>query len=145
MPFDHVPAEVRRRMSRIRKRDSKPEMIVRRVAHRLGYRFRLNRRDLPGTPDLVFPRLKRIVFVHGCFWHQHSGCRHANVPNTRPEYWLPKLARTKGRDAKAELALAAMGWEVLTLWECELRDIARLERQLRRFLTTANSTEISVS
>src|SRR5690349_14284392 len=87
-------------MAAIRAKDMKPEMIVRSLAHRLGYRFRLHRRDLPGSPDLVFPRLKKIVFVHGCFWHQHSGCREGRLPNSRSEYWIPKLTRNVARDAE---------------------------------------------
>ena len=122
MPFDDVPDVVRRRMSRIRKTGGKPEVLVRRIAHRLGYRFRINRRDLPGTPDIVFPSRRKVIFVHGCFWHQHSGCRHANVPQTRQEYWLPKLARTVARDADARAVLAQASWDVLTLWECELSE-----------------------
>ena len=144
MVFDNVAPAVRRRMSRIRKRDSKPEITVRRLAHRLGYRFRLNRKSLPGTPDLVFPGRKKIIFVHGCFWHQHHDCPHANVPSTRPEYWLPKLARTKQRDVEAAEALQGLGWEVLILWECELQNLSQLEFRIRSFLGPAGFRAISV-
>jgi DNA mismatch endonuclease Vsr len=138
MPFDDVPDLVRQRMSRIRKTGSKPEVLVRKIVHRLGYRFRINRRDLPGTPDIVFPSRRKVIFVHGCFWHQHSNCRHANVPQTRQEYWLPKLARTVARDIENVTALQALGWEALTLWECGLRDADSVERQLRDFLGKAS-------
>src|SRR3954465_6722007 len=94
MSFEDVPEIVRKRMSRIRKTGSKPEVLVRQIAHRLGYRFRINRSDLPGTPAIVFPKLRKIIFVHGCFWHQHCGCRYATIPRVRQDYWLPKLART---------------------------------------------------
>lgn len=134
MAFDDVPDVVRRRMSRIRKTGSKPEVLVRRIAHRLGYRFRINRRDLPGTPDIVFPGRRKVIFVHGCFWHQHAGCKHATRPRTRPEYWLPKLARTVARDTAATELLAREGWDVLTLWECELGSKTHLEEVLQTFL-----------
>jgi DNA mismatch endonuclease, patch repair protein len=123
-------------MSRIRKTGSKPEILVRRIAHRLGYRFRINRRDLPGTPDIVFPSRRKIIFVHGCFWHQHQGCRFANVPRTRVAYWLPKLERTKARDAENCAALTTGGWDCLILWECDLKDECTLETKLTDFLET---------
>lgn len=113
------PAERSAHMRRIRKTNTGPELRVRRAAHKLGYRFRLHRRDLPGTPDLVFPRLRKVVLVHGCFWHQHPGCRLARLPKSRPEYWLPKLSRNQKRDEQAIAALRTLGWEVLILWECQ--------------------------
>jgi len=134
MAFDNVPDVVRRRMSRIRKTGSKPEVLVRRIAYRLGYRFRINRRDLPGTPDIVFPARRKAIFVHGCFWHQHPGCRHANVPRTRTEYWLPKLDRTAARDTENIIDLANLGWDTLVIWECEISDGGSLEERLGRFL-----------
>lgn len=106
-------------MRRIRKTDTKPELAVRRAAHRLGYRFRLHRRDLPGTPDLVFPRLRKVILVHGCFWHQHPGCRLARTPKSRLDYWLPKLRRNQQRDTEASQALDRLGWKVLVIWECQ--------------------------
>jgi DNA mismatch endonuclease (patch repair protein) len=134
MVFENVPDVVRRRMSRIRKTGSKPEVLVRQIAHRLGYRFRINRRDLPGTPDIVFPGRRKVIFVHGCFWHQHVGCRHANVPRVRLDYWLPKLARTAQRDADSLASLRRAGWDTLVIWECETRQSGILERRLRAFL-----------
>lgn len=115
-------AERSAHMRRIRKTDTRPELAVRRAAHRLGYRFRLHRRDLPGTPDLVFPRLRKIILVHGCFWHQHPGCPLARLPKSRPDYWLPKLERNVERDRLAEDKLRMLGWSVLTVWECETED-----------------------
>lgn len=132
--FDDVPDEIRRRMSKVRKKDTKPEVLVRSMAHRLGYRFRLHRPELPGTPDLAFPRLRKAIFVHGCFWHRHD-CRLAGkVPAKRQEYWLPKLRRNVERDADAKRRLAQLGWAVLTIWECETRDQERLRARLSEFL-----------
>lgn len=124
-------------MSRIRKANTKPEMIVRRAAHGLGYRFRLHKRNLPGTPDLVFARRRKVIFVHGCFWHQHGGCRHAMMPRTRTKYWVPKLARNVERDAETLCRLSDQGWRALVLWECEVKDPERLNRLLRKFLDGA--------
>jgi DNA mismatch endonuclease (patch repair protein) len=121
-------------MRRIRKVDTKPEIVVRRMAHALGLRFRLHRRDLPGTPDIVFPRHRKVVLVHGCFWHQHEGCRLARQPKSRLDYWLPKLARNAARDRIASEQLAALGWEPLTIWECETREPEGVRRRLAAFL-----------
>lgn len=133
--FDDVPEVIRRRMARVRKKDSKPELVVRSLAHRLGYRFRLHRTDLPGTPDLTFPRLRKVVFVHGCFWHRHDCALAGEVPAKRQEYWLPKLRRNVERDADAQRKLRFLGWNVLTIWECETRDRSSLLTKLEEFLT----------
>ena len=108
-------------MARVRGRDTKPELRVRRLVHGLGYRFRLYRRDLPGTPDLVLPGRRAVIFVHGCFWHRHPDpdCWRARLPKSRPEFWIPKLEANVVRDASARTALAALGWRVLTVWDCE--------------------------
>ena len=121
-------------MRRIRKRDTTPELAVRRAAHALGFRFRLYRGDLPGTPDLVFPRHRKIIQVHGCFWHQHDGCRLARQPKSRLDYWLPKLARNRERDRAAREALEAAGWACLVVWECQTQNSIGLEKILRPFL-----------
>ena len=121
-------------MAAIRSKDTAPELLVRRSAHRLGYRFRLHRRDLPGKPDLVFPRLRKAIFVHGCFWHQHADCREGRVPGTNRSYWGPKLARTVERDRLAVEALRSSGWDVLTIWECEMGDPSALSARLAQFL-----------
>lgn len=107
-----------RNMSAIRGADTKPEMMVRRGLHALGLRFRLHGRDLPGRPDLVLPKHRAVVFVHGCFWHRHPDCRYATTPATRPEFWEAKFASNVTRDAKARSDLLAAGWRVATVWEC---------------------------
>ena len=108
-------------MSRIGAKDTKPEMIVRRIVHGMGYRYRLHRKDLPGKPDLVFGPRRAVIFVHGCFWHQHPEpeCKIARIPKSRLEYWRPKLARNVERDLEHLNALEADGWRVMTVWECE--------------------------
>jgi DNA mismatch endonuclease (patch repair protein) len=121
-------------MSRIRSRDTKPEMAVRSAAHRLGFRFRLHRRDLPGTPDLTFAGRRKVVFVHGCFWHQHHACTAGRFPKTNQAFWKEKLARTAERDASAVANLNGAGWGVLIVWECETRDADHLAARLRSFL-----------
>lgn len=130
-------------MARIRSSDTKPEMLVRRLAHALGYRFRLHRRDLPGKPDLVFPGRQSVIFVHGCFWHQHPdpACRDARPPRSRTEYWGPKLQRTAERDAENTARLEAGGWRVLVLWECELKDHDVVEERIRQFLGSRHVLE----
>jgi DNA mismatch endonuclease (patch repair protein) len=139
MPDRLNPEERSAHMRRIRKTDTKPEFAVRKLAHGLGYRFRLHRRDLPGTPDLVFPSLQRVIFVHGCFWHQHPGCRLARPPKARPDYWQPKLRRNQERDAAARHALEAAGWSVLVVWECETTDIDTLRHGIAAFLEEGRS------
>ena len=114
--------------------NTKPEVTVRRMLHAFGYRFRLHRRDLPGTPDIAFVSRRKIIQVHGCFWHQHEGCRRSNVPATRKEYWGPKLARNKERDRENQAKLEAMGWSSLTIWECEATDLQTAAKRLRAFL-----------
>ena len=127
-------------MSRIRGKDTKPEMIVRRLAHGLGYRFRLHRKDLPGRPDLVFPRLRKVVFVHGCFWHRHD-CPRGTIPKTNNEFWTAKLARNMERDAATLAALKSAGWSALVVWECETKDEAVLGDRLNTFLGSAGMDE----
>jgi DNA mismatch endonuclease (patch repair protein) len=108
-------------MRAVKSRDTKPEMIVRRAAHALGYRFRLHRKDLPGSPDLVFPSRKKAIFVHGCFWHGHDCARGARMPKANADYWTAKIGRNVARDARVKGELASLGWETLTIWECELK------------------------
>lgn len=117
-------------MARIRGRDTRPELVVRRALHRLGHRFRLHRRDLPGAPDLVFPARRLAVFVHGCFWHRHPGCRLTTTPATRADFWAAKFAANQARDARASDALRARGWDVHVIWECETRTDRWLEDAL---------------
>lgn len=119
---DRLTAEKRSwLMSRIRGKHTGPEMITRSVAHALGLRFRLHRKDLPGRPDVVFPQHKVALFVHGCFWHRHPGCRLASMPKSRPDFWQAKFDANVARDAAAERALSDAGWRVAIIWECETR------------------------
>lgn len=122
-------------MRAVRSRDTKPEMLVRCAAHALGYRFRLHRKDLPGSPDLVFPSRKKVIFVHGCFWHGHDCARGARQPKTNAEYWTAKIARNVARDERARAELAVLGWDVLTVWECELKRRGQPISALRTFLS----------
>ena len=125
-------------MARVRGKDTKPEMVVRRLVHAMGYRYRLHRKDLPGKPDLVFPRLRKIIQVHGCFWHQHPdpACRRARIPKSRREFWGPKLEGNARRDIENERALRELGWDVLVVWECETTPSRReeLAGKLEEFL-----------
>jgi len=130
------PQERSERMARVRSKDTKPEMRVRRLVHALGYRYRLHDGKLPGRPDLVFPGRKRVVFVHGCFWHQHRCPRGARMPKSRPEFWRPKLEGNRRRDARVVRELRRLGWRALVVWECRTgpADAARLADRLIRFL-----------
>ena len=123
-------------MAKVHGKNTAPELFVRQTAHSLGYRFRIHREDLPGCPDMVFPSRRKVIFIHGCFWHRHRGCKRASVPQARQEYWLKKFASNVARDKRNVTALIEAGWEVLVLWECRLRDRDRLVRDLRAFLET---------
>lgn len=128
--MDTLSPEARSRlMSRIKGKDTKPEMLVRSAAHRLGLRFRLHDKRLPGRPDLVFAKHRTVIFVHGCFWHRH-GCKLASNPKSRHDYWLPKFERNTRRDAEHRAALEAAGWRVAVIWECEAKNPAQLQAQL---------------
>ena len=122
-------------MARIRGKNSKPELAVRKAAHLLGYRFRLHRKGLPGTPDLVFPRFKKVIFVHGCFWHRHLNCTRTTTPKTRAQYWIRKFSDNVERDQRKERELKALGWDVLVVWECETRPPSVLHKALVGFLS----------
>ena len=138
---DRLSAERRSaNMRRIRSKNTGPEMALRRLIHRLGYRFRLHKKDLPGKPDLVFSSRRKVIFVHGCFWHQHAGCREGRIPGTRREYWEGKLRRNRTRDAENQARLEESGWRVFTVWECSLRNEKELVRNLRRFLGAVGSS-----
>lgn len=121
-------------MARVKGKDTRPEMKVRRLAHALGYRFRLHRKDLPGSPDLVFPGRRKVIFVHGCFWHGHDCPRGSRQPKQNADYWRAKIGRNVERDAAARAALEAQGLSVLVLWECELKDVDALAARLKAFL-----------
>ena len=131
-----TPEERSRVMRAVKSTGTTPDVAVRRMIHRMGYRFRLQRRDLPGKPDLVFPKLHKIVFVHGCFWHGHSCARGARAPKANAEYWRGKIARNRVRDATSIAALKAQGWRATVVWECELKRSAeeRVRKRLAKFL-----------
>lgn len=134
--MDKLTKEARsENMRRIKSKGMKPELMVRSLVHKMGYRFRLHRKDLPGKPDLVFGPKKKVIFVHGCFWHGHGiGCPDARQPKSNQTYWSPKLLRNKERDASHVAALEQGGWKVLTLWECELKEQDKVRERIRRFL-----------
>jgi len=121
-------------MRSIRQKGTAPEMVVRRIAHAIGARYRLHHKDLPGRPDLVFPSRRLCIFVHGCFWHRHPGCRLASSPGSNVEFWQEKFARNVERDARKENELRAAGWRVEIVWECETRDPVLLKERLRALL-----------
>jgi DNA mismatch endonuclease (patch repair protein) len=118
-------------MAAIRGRDTTPELTVRKILHQLGYRFRLHRRDLPGTPDIVLPRYRTVIFVHGCFWHRHPGCRFTTNPKTRREFWEEKFKKNIERDNRNRSQISAMGWSAIVIWECEIKHPDCLATKLR--------------
>ncbi|MGE4519058.1 MAG: very short patch repair endonuclease [Desulfobacteraceae bacterium] len=124
-------------MSRIKSRDTKPELIVRSILHRMGYRFRLHRKDLPGKPDIVLSKYNTIIFVHGCFWHRHEGCKYAYFPKSKVDFWEAKFQANIKRDAEVLDQLSEMGWNVLIIWECEVKKtdfiIDRLKSYFEKF------------
>lgn len=133
--MDRVEPDVRRaNMRAILSKGMKPEMAVRRLVHSMGYRYRLHRHDLPGRPDMVFPGRRKVIFVHGCFWHQHVNCKRAHRPRSNLAYWGPKLRRNRERDATNRTRLAGLGWQVHVIWECEVQRSDALVQRLREFL-----------
>lgn len=121
-------------MARIRSVDTQPEWAVRRLLHGMGYRYRLHYTKLPGRPDLAFPARRKVIFVHGCFWHRHSRCEFSRVPKTRTAYWLAKFERNRARDRQTLAKIRALSWSSLVIWECEVSDLARIKSRLLRFL-----------
>ena len=133
--MDTLSPEARSALMRsVRQRNTTPEQRVRSIAHRLGYRFRLHRRDLPGTPDLVFPALRTCLFVHGCFWHRHPGCKLTTTPKTRVDFWEAKFEANVERDHRKVANLEGQGWRVAVIWECETRDPDKIAKRLHRLL-----------
>ena len=133
--MDRITSEHRSwNMSRIRGRDTVPERRVRSLLHRLGFRFSLRCKNLPGKPDIVLPARQAVVFVHGCFWHQHAGCRNATMPSTRRAFWETKLHGNVERDGRVGDLLRSQGWQVITVWECELSDEDGVARRLKQAL-----------
>jgi DNA mismatch endonuclease, patch repair protein len=129
-----TPAQRSRTMSRVRSEDTGPELMVRRMVHRMGFRFRLHRRDLPGSPDMVLPRLHKVIFIHGCFWHGHDCKAGRKKAKTNARYWADKIGRNKTRDARARKSLSGLGWRSLVIWECELRKPEKVGMKVSRFL-----------
>lgn len=121
-------------MSRIRSKDTKPEMIIRSLLHRMGYRFRLHRKDLPGNPDIVLPKYKTVIFVHGCFWHRHKNCKYAYKPKTRVNFWEDKLSGNADRDKIKQSTLKTLGWNVIVIWECELLKRELVVNKITKYL-----------
>ena len=137
---DTVSTEERSRiMSRIRSMDTKPEMAVRRILHGLGYRYRLHRSDLPGRPDLTFPSRRKVIFVNGCFWHNHQGCEMARIPSSNRDYWQTKFEKNRSRDKRNLALLKRVGWTPFTIWECELSKPAALTEKMIAFLESGDS------
>lgn len=129
-----VSEAIRRTMRANRGKNTRPEMALRSLVHRAGYRFRIHVRGLPGTPDLVFTARRKVIWLHGCFWHSHPGCRFATTPKTRAAYWIPKLSRNRQRDGEHALLLAGMGWDSLVVWECEMKNPGAVSARMRDFL-----------
>ena len=131
-----TPRQRSERMSRVRSRNTKPEMLVRRMAHEMGYRYRLHRPDLPGSPDLVFPARRKVIFVHGCFWHRHPDptCRLARLPKSKLDFWGPKLETNRNRDERNLALLFGLEWDTLEIWECQTKDRELLGARIREFL-----------
>jgi len=129
-----TPEERSQIMARVRSKNSRPELAVRKIVFALGYRYRLHARALPGCPDLVFRPKRKVIFVHGCFWHRHANCALARMPKSRIDFWTTKLEGNRNRDKRNKRALVREGWKVLTIWECQLGDAARLATRIRRFL-----------
>ncbi len=121
-------------MSRIKGKDTKPELLVRSLLHRMGYRFRLHRKDLPGKPDIVLPKYNTVIFVHGCFWHRHKDCKYAYNPKSRASFWQNKFKENIERDNKKQAELKKIGWEVIVIWECDLRKVEELKMKIKKEL-----------
>lgn len=130
-----TPEQRSERMGRVRNKNTKPELVIRRLVWSLGYRYRLHSRKLPGNPDIVFANRKKAIFVHGCFWHQHGGeCRQYRMPRSKLDFWLPKLQGNKHRDLRNQQLLHEIGWRFLVIWECELKQINELAKRITEFL-----------
>lgn len=134
MPDIMTLQERSERMSRVRNKDTKPEKVVRSLLHRLGFRFRLHDKKLPGKPDIVLPRHEKVIFVHGCFWHRHGVCRALSIPENNPDFWRRKFESNVKRDREKLTALREAGWDVLVVWECETKDHDELRKVLRSFM-----------
>jgi len=127
------------RMSRVRSTGSKAEMVVRRVIHSMGYRYRLHAKDLPGHPDLVFKSRRKVIFVHGCFWHRHPGCKNTRMPKSKLDFWKPKLEGNRKHDLKVQRQLRKSGWSLLVIWECQTKNEQRLRKRIEGFMESTNA------
>lgn len=134
MPDKFTKQERSTIMSRVKNRDTAPEILVRRMLHKMGYRFRLQRKDLPGKPDIVLPKYKKVIFVHGCFWHGHEGCPRGARPTSNVEFWNQKIDKNLRRDSEVQDQLSALGWKPLIVWQCQTRNLPDLQQQLKTFL-----------
>jgi DNA mismatch endonuclease (patch repair protein) len=142
---DNLNVEQRRyAMSRVKGKNTKPEIVVRSLLHNAGYRFRLHRSDLPGCPDIVLPKYRAAILIHGCFWHQHPGCKKATIPEQNADYWSRKLARNQTRDQQVQCELKNLGWNVLVIWDCEIRT-RKLEGLIERLHETLQRTAQSMT
>jgi DNA mismatch endonuclease (patch repair protein) len=139
LPDTFTPQQRSAVMAKVKNRDTSPELTVRKLLHRLGYRFRVQRRDLPGTPDIVLPKYRTAIFAHGCFWHGHPDCKRAARPTSNTDFWNEKIDKNIARDAEAQRQLEALGWRVLVVWQCQVRDLKLLEERLRLFLSGGTS------
>lgn len=140
MADTHTEQQRSANMRAVRSKNTAPELLIRSTLHRLGYRFRLHRRDLPGTPDIVFPARKSVMFVHGCFWHGHE-CSRGGLPATNLDFWEHKISKNRKRDETAQRQLRKQGWKVLTVWECEMKNKSKLAKRLSRFLEQGGERE----
>ena len=139
---DHLTKEKRSwNMSRIRSGNTKPELLVRSLLHRMGYRFRLHQKDLPGKPDIVLPKYKTVIFVHGCFWHRHENCKYAYMPKSRQKFWNNKFKTNIERDKKVNQQLKNLGWKVNIIWECELSDVKAVKKKLDNYFRNDEKTK----
>ena len=131
----HKVSEQRsRNMSAIKSKNTKPEIAVRKLLHSMGYRFRLHRKDLPGSPDIVLPKYKKVIFVHGCFWHRHENCKYASTPKTRQEFWENKFKANVKRDLEIQEKIKNIGWKSVVIWECETKKVDNLREKLIDFI-----------
>ena len=142
---DNLTAEQRRKnMSAIKSRHTKPEIIVRSMLHRLGFRFRLHNKKLPGKPDIILPKYKTVIFVHGCFWHQHKGCKRSTIPKSNTDYWIPKLTGNVKRDVQHKADLKKSGWNVAVVWECETKDADNLAKKLKKIFAKISADDNNI-
>jgi len=134
MPDKFTAQERSRIMSRVKNRDTAPEKLVRQLLHKMGYRFRLQRKDLPGKPDIVLPKHKKVIFVHGCFWHGHAGCSRGARPTSNSDFWNQKIEKNINRDKNVQAQLRELGWQPFVVWQCQTRNLAELQQHLQAFL-----------